>query len=81
MNFSDFFNEGKDSDEQEIQKEKPKKKKSVEELFKENDIKIKITIPTSFGTEYVLYKKYSESELKKIFKDYKIQVKNYSIFI
>ena len=58
-----------------------KEKKSPDALFRDQGIKIKLTIPTSFGTEYVLYKKYSKAVLDKILAGYRFDTALNSVFV
>ena len=60
---------------------KVKKKIQPEKILRNNNIKIKLVNPTSFGTEIILAKHYDETSIKEILKDYRIRIKNNSIFI
>ena len=70
---------------QEVKKEgsNPKKvaKLSPEELLRSNSFKIKLVTPTTFGKQIDFAKKYSDEEIKKVLSDYKIKIKDKSIFI
>lgn len=86
MKFSDFFinNDNKMNEKDEDKSteiEKSPKKVNVSDILRDADVKIKVTIPTSFGTEFVLAKRYPESELKKILVGYTFEVKGSSIFV
>ena len=50
-------------------------------ILKENDIKVKLTIPTKFGIEFVLFKKVKRKLIDSILSDYIIQIKDNSIFV
>ena len=61
----------------------PKKveKLSPEELLRSNSFKIKLVTKTAFGKQIDFAKKYSDEEIKKVLSDYKIKIKDKSIFI
>ena len=83
MKFIDFFEKNNLNEKDDVKptEEKTPKKVNASELLRDSDIKIKVTIPTSFGTEYVLAKRYPESELKKILVGYSFETKGSSIFV
>lgn len=78
--FIDMF----DEKEEIVESVKPKvKSKSVPDIIR-SYVKIKLTVPTNFGTEYVLAKKYSSDTMKKLLNDlkgHKVKVKENSLFI
>lgn len=55
--------------------------KDAETVLIKNNIKIKQKFSTKFGTEFVLAKKYDESGLKDILKDFKVTFDDKSIFV
>ena len=56
-------------------------KEEPEVILRKNGIKIKNIIPTNFGDEIILAKKYDISTIKHLLSNFKIKVKNNSIFI
>ena len=50
-------------------------------LLRDSNIKIKLVIPTNFGTEFVLAKKYPHEEISKALHGLKIEIKNNSVFV
>jgi hypothetical protein len=78
--FIDMF----DEKEEIVESVKPKvKSKSVPDIIR-SYVKIKLTVPTNFGTEYILAKKYSSDTMKELLNDlkgHKVKVKGNSLFI
>ena len=78
--FIDMFNEKEEI----VESVKPKvKSKSVPDIIR-SYVKIKLTVPTNFGTEYILAKKYSSDTMKELLNDlkgHKVKVKGNSLFI
>jgi len=56
-------------------------KESAEELLRTNGFKIKSVFGTSFGTEYVMAKKYDEDDIKEILKDFTLKFNDKSVFV
>lgn len=89
MKFSDFFiNEkkedktDKESDKKsEVKKEPKKKKLDPSEMLRDSGIKIKLVVPTNFGTEYILARKYPQKEISDALKGLKFEIKNNSVFV
>jgi len=92
MKFSDFFiNEKKDdktnketdrkSEVKKEPKESKKKKLDPSEMLRDAEIKIKLVVPTNFGTEYILARKYPQKEISDALKDLKFEIKNNSVFV
>lgn len=52
-----------------------------ESLLRQNNFKIKIVTPTSFGVQIDFAKKYKEEEIKAVLKDYNIKIKDKAVFI
>ena len=79
--FKDFFITEKEEDNK--IKEIPKKvlKLSPEEILRSHNFKIKLVLNTSFGKQIDFAKKYSDEEIKKVLSDFKIKIKDKSIFI
>jgi len=55
--------------------------KSPEKLLRAANIKIKLIIPTKFGTQIDLIRDYDEKEIKSILKGFDIKVKGKSVFV
>lgn len=53
----------------------------AESVLIKNNIKIKNTFKTKFGTEFVLSKKYQEKELRDILKGFTITIVDNSVFV
>ena len=71
-----------------VENVKPKMKKvpleealTPEEILRSKDFKIKLVTGTAFGTQIEFAKKYPDEELQKVLKDFKIKIKNKSVFI
>ena len=92
MTFSEIIestqNSNPEKDEREEKKEKPSEpKKKVSDptsIIRSMGIKIKFVLPTNFGTEYVLAKKYDEEVIDALIKRLsprKVKLKGASIFV
>lgn len=57
------------------------KSQSPEDVLRNADIKIKNIIPTNFGTEIILAKRYDENDIKKILAKFNIKIKQNSVFV
>jgi hypothetical protein len=57
------------------------KEKKPEEILRRAGFKIKLVNMTAFGTQIDFAKKYDETELKDVLKDFKIKIKDKSLFI
>lgn len=81
MSFTEIINDRK-GEVNESTKAKVKSK-SVPDIIR-TFVKIKLTVPTNFGTEYILAKRYSSNVMQKLLqelKNYKVKVKGNSLFI
>lgn len=81
MKFTDFLIEKEPEKEPEIEPKKKKEKVQPDEALRNAEIKIKGKIPTSFGTEFILARKYPTSEIKEALLNYKIEIKGNSVFV
>jgi hypothetical protein len=57
------------------------KAQTPEQILRSADFKIKLITPTSFGTQIDFAKKYNDSEIKDLLKDFNIKIKDKSVFI
>ncbi len=55
--------------------------KNPEEILRAGGYKIKLVTGTAFGTQVDFAKKYTDEEIEKILKDFKIKIKGKSVFI
>ena len=56
-------------------------KEKPEEVLRGAHFKIKLVTPTAFGTQIDFAKQYSNEEIEEVLKDFKIKIKNKSVFI
>ena len=65
-----------------ISEEKDEKDgKSAISILRDNNFKIRLVTPTSFGTQIDFAKKYEDDEIEEVLKDFSIKIKNKSVFI
>lgn len=88
MNYSDFLNKSDRSVITKCKKEKSDLKESLFEqaqspvdMLRSKGFKIKLVTPTTFGTQIDFAKKYDETDLQSVLKDYNIKIKDKSVFI
>jgi hypothetical protein len=81
MKFIDFLLEKEPEKEPEQEQKKKKVKTTAENSLRDAEIKIKSKIPTSFGTEFILARKYPTSEIKDALQDFKFEIKGNSVFV
>ncbi len=55
--------------------------KTPEEILRAGGYKIKLVTGTAFGTQVDFAKKYTDEEIEKILKNFKIKIKGKSVFI
>lgn len=85
MTFSEILTESTE-EKQEVKVQPKKVQKSVDAsvVIRDMGLKIKLVLPTSFGTEYVLAKKYEPEileRLAKLLSPRKIKIKGNSVFV
>jgi len=54
---------------------------NVEELLRSKHYKIKLVLPTKFGTQIDFAKQYDKDEIEEVLSDYNINIKNNSVFV
>lgn len=87
MNYSDFLHKSyrsvKQTSDKTICSMEPlfEQSKSPVDMLRSKGFKIKLVTPTTFGTQIDFAKKYDETDLQSVLKDYNIKIKDNSVFI